>query len=181
MSLGLVIAGLVVGGAVRHRAKVKQQERQLEAVRSQVAQLQREKAKSKSQINNLKNELKNVKSQPVKTVVNYNSSKKERFYDTYRALDVKLSRVVGKGEYGVNMYIRSSQNKNTNKNAVAKLIRCKDYRNMISHGKDKWKNMPDPETWMTGFLEGLLHDLKCNSSKYSNLLRTVANQYKDHR
>ena len=183
MSIGLLVAGLIVGGVVCHHNKKKENE--LEEMRRQVASLNRSHATKCNQYVELARELNKVKNQKAqqakvvtKTVAKYNCTKKENFFDIYRELDMKLSRIIGKSEQGINVFIRASKNKNTNSKIVSKLIRCKGYRNQLAHSKNKWQNMSDPEPWMTDFVKDLLLDVKCYGSKYAKLMSSAANQFK---
>ena len=125
MSIGLVVAaGLAIGGAFKYRKAVKEKEEMEQRMRKEIIRnksLKDNQRQKNAQIQELASELNRVKSlkqtvvkpnnTPKKQVVvkQYNSSNKENFYDTYRALDVNLARVIGKGEKGVNVFIRASE------------------------------------------------------------------------
>ena len=183
MSIGLLVAGLVVGGVVRHHNKKKENE--LEEMRRQVASLNRSHAKKCNQYVELARELNKVKNQKAqqakvvtKTVAKYNCTKKENFFDIYRELDMKLSRIMGKNEKGISTFIKYANEKKQYTVKVPKLIKCRDYRNRLAHSKDKWQNIADPEPWMTEFVKDLLHDVKCYESRFVRLMSPLPTKSK---
>ena len=83
---------------------------------------------------------------------------KVAFMDAYHALDSYLADCVGDSYKGV-VYLRSGligYGKRTGNQWCFDWARtlkdCNQWRNDLSHNKDKWRRMPDPPSYLTDFL-----------------------------
>lgn len=75
-------------------------------------------------------------------------NEKVEFFDNYRALDVKLARLIGQGSGGIGLLINACRYQGLNINSLNNLIKdlraARDYRNILAHNRKRWKELSNP-------------------------------------
>ena len=66
------------------------------------------------------------------------------FFDEFRALDNKLSRMVRKGYKGITYLINGLEKAHMNPRLVSALKNIRNYRNILCHDKRAWTNVAEP-------------------------------------
>lgn len=86
-----------------------------------------------------------------KLISDNSQSYKVSFYDEYRNLDNYLGRLVGQGSGGVGLLILTYKYTDFYLPVLGSwmsvLKEVRDYRNNLSHNKNRWAEISDPETY----------------------------------
>ena len=142
--IGTILGGLVIGGLISNYIKDRREER--------------EKEETKALFSIADTTQRNIEYRPVqprvvtKTVVKRVSdpliTKKVEFFDTYRDLDVRLARYIGRGQKGVAYLINGLKTKRQNYDMMNRLKEVRNYRNKLSHDKRKWRYIEAPSNYV---------------------------------
>ena len=104
--------------------------------------------------------------------------KKVAFFDAYRKLDVKLSRIIRSDGNGIYCFASALKYKGTREHDSdwyklgCKLHEIRCYRNQLAHSKTEWKNMMDPADGMTHIVNNLSHWVDQNYYETCNIMAT---------
>lgn len=99
------------------------------------------------------------------------------FFDSYRAFDTYVARLAGQGSGGVTFLIRSMQRNTTDKkmlSLVSTLKQMRNYRNILSHNRNKWRDLPDPQFAFTSTIDRAKSIIESEKKHYAKMLRRAA-------
>ena len=124
---------------------------------------------------------------PVRTITHRTTefNEKVEFFDNYRALDVKLARLIGQGSGGIGLLINACRYQGLNINSLNNLIKdlraASDYRNILAHNRKRWKELSNPNHSFSTVLNRVETIVNKNVNYVAKKMYAAANHKKQTR
>ena len=107
------------------------------------------------------------------------------FYDNYRAVDNYLARLIGEGSGGVGLLILTCRYQKVNNSQLNNIIKdlqdIRDYRNNLSHNKNKWSQIPDPKSYYNSVLSRVTNIVNNDRNHIAQMMYKEASFLKQKR